>query len=95
MSGAPNPGLIRVFKIPAPTGQFCWGAGRLAPFVEVDWFQDTDDMMAREDGREAICDFIRQKRYAALGVPLLVMSPLGAFTINYTAARDPEPRGFI
>lgn len=85
----PNPSLIRVFRIPPPTGEFCFTA-RAVEFVEVDWFQDPDNMMSTEDGREMVREFVEAKTYADDGSALLVMSPLASFTIDYTGARHPR-----
>lgn len=86
----PNPGLVRVFKVPPPTGEYCFHQ-RPAPFVEVDWFRDDQGMMESETGRSEIREFIEKKIYAKDGSALLVMSPAASFTIDYTAAKNPPP----
>ncbi len=86
----PNPLLVRVFKVPPPTGEFCF-EGRPADFVEVDWFREEMGMMESEGGRSEIREFIEKKVYAKDGSALLVMSPVAAFTIDYTAAKNPSP----
>lgn len=82
-----NPHLIRVFKIPPPSGQFCFGDGNEARFIEIDWFTDDAGLMASEDGRTRIKEFVRSKRYYSPDEPYLVLSPLASFTLNYTASR--------
>ena len=86
----PNPGLVRVFKIPAPTDGYCFDP-KPAIFLEVDWFRDDRGMMESESGRSEIREFIEKKIYAKDGTALLVMSPVAAFTIDYTAAKNPPP----
>lgn len=86
----PNPGLVRVFRIPPPTGEYCF-QGRPAAFVEVDWFRDDEGMMESGSGRSEIREFIEKKIYAKDGSALLVMSPVASFTIDYTAAKHPPP----
>ncbi|MEO1637765.1 MAG: hypothetical protein AAFU41_00790 [Pseudomonadota bacterium] len=90
MEQKPNPLLVRVFKVPPPTGEYCF-QGRPADFVEVDWFRDEMGMMESESGRSEIREFIEQKIYAKDGSALLVMSPVASFTIDYTAAKSPLP----
>lgn len=91
LESRPNEHLVRVFKIPPPDGQYCFGGGRPANFIEVDWFRDEEGMMASETGRSEIKEFIEKKIYARDGSALLVMSPVAAFTIDYTAAKLPIP----
>jgi hypothetical protein len=87
----PNKALVRVFKVPPPDGEYCFGAGRPTDFVEVDWFRDDRGMMESETGRSEIREFIAQKTYAKDGTALLVMSPVASFTMDYTAAKRPNP----
>lgn len=82
-----NPSLVRVFRIPPPTGQFCFGDGQPAEFIEIDWFTDEAWLMSTEPGRERIAEFIRSKRYYSPDEPCLVLSPIASFTMNYTASR--------
>lgn len=86
----PNPHLVRVFKVPPPTGEWCFNP-QPARFLEVDWFRDEEGMMESESGRSEIREFIEQKLYAKDGTALLVMSPVASFTIDYTAAKNPPP----
>ena len=38
-----NQHLIRVFEIPPPDGRYCFGGGKVMPFIEVDWFKDSHE----------------------------------------------------
>lgn len=79
--------LVRVFKIPPPDGQWCFGGGIPKTFIEVDWFQDQFGMMDGETGRSEVEEFIRKKRYFDPRDAYLVLSPMASFTIGYTARR--------
>ena len=77
--------LIRILEIPPSSGNFHFGGGEPQEFVEVDWFRDDAWLIATEDGRNGIADFIRQKRYFDPSKAYLVLHPTHTFTIGYSA----------
>lgn len=83
--------LVRVFKVPMPDGEFCFGSGRPKTFIEVDWFRDDADafkaepMMLSDAGRAEVEKFIRRKGYFDEREAYLVLSTDASFTINYNA----------
>ena len=77
--------LIRVLEIAPCSGKFCHGGGVPTPFIEVDWFRDEDGMMAEEEGRKQIADFVKGKKYFDPGKAYLVLHQGHSFTINYSA----------
>lgn len=79
--------LIRVLEIPPYSGNFHHLGGEPTPFIEVDWFRDDQEppMMANEDGREQISDFIKGKKYFDPEKAYLVLHQNHPFTIGYSA----------
>ena len=79
--------LVRVFEIPPPTGEFCFGDGNPVTFIERDWFHAEKQMMADEIEQSDIEEFVKKKAYFDHRKAWLVISPMGCFTINYFATR--------
>lgn len=83
--------LVRVFEIPPPTGNSHFGGGERQIFVEVDWFRDDPNPVIEVpsfdtvEGREAITNFIRGKKYFDPNKAYLVLHPEHPFTIGYSA----------
>lgn len=87
--------LIRVFEIPPPDGQFCFGGGKPMTFREVDWFRDDlpemrpeprdKPLMGRPEGQSMIREFVAAKVYFDSRKAYLVLSEGGSFTIGYSA----------
>ena len=91
--------LIRVFEIPPPDGQHCFGGGKPVTFVEVDWFHDALEALpsvenrealsiTRPEGHEFLADFIRGKTYFDARKAYLVLHPSVSFTIGYLGTRS-------
>ncbi len=79
--------LVRVFEIPAPDGQFCFGGGKLMPFLELDWFRN-DPLPEYSDGDmgpDAIVEYVQTKNYYYPGRPLLILTERWCRTVNYNA----------
>jgi hypothetical protein len=66
--------LVRVLEIPPTRGEFCFGGGVPQLWLEVDWF--TTDGCPEGDAvpPEDIMEFVKKKRYATPGRPLLILS---------------------
>ena len=85
--------LIRVLEIPPSTGNFHFGGGEIQPFIEVDWFRDEGhpdhdadfEMMTIQEGRTAVEEMIRRKKYFSPDKAYLVLAQQNTFTIGYSA----------
>lgn len=75
--------LVRVLSIQRCSGQFHNSAPERMTFLEYDWFHDEAGLLATEEGREQIKNFILQKQYAKDGKPLLILNARHSMTINY------------
>ncbi len=99
--------LIRVFEVPPPDGQYCFG-GKPTVFVEVDWFRDSmafaawfreedadplDYSITTERGRKFLTGYIARKNYYRHGRAYLVLHAQVSFTIGYKAERRPNAEG--
>jgi len=70
-------------EIAPSSGEFCFQGGHPQTWVEVDWFQDTEDMMLTVFGREKLIDFITAKDYYKPDQAYLLLSPQQSITLNY------------
>lgn len=84
--------LVRVLEIPPPSGKPHFGGAEPQTFMEVDWFRDdpTPGLFEKPDfatpeGKAAITETIKRKRYYSDGKSFLVLHPEHPFTINYSA----------
>lgn len=70
--------FVRVYRLPARlTDGYCFGRGVPITFTNVDWFE-----MSLADGRPALEEFIRSKRYFDPSASYLVLGDHPDFTFT-------------
>lgn len=76
---------VHVYRLPARlTNGYCFDGGHPIAFQNVDWF---DAIIS--DGREAVADFIKKKRYCDAGSRFLVLSDCPDLTFTIEPTADP------
>lgn len=75
--------FIRVFVIPEFTGTFHFHEPEACIFWEIDWFDDTTDLVSTPEGMEKLKGFIKSKSWFDENRAYLVLHPTHTFTIGY------------